>query len=387
MKRRSIQHMTGRVCAVLALLLMVCAHALAYDAATAGNWMEQFALALESIAPMYDAVQTADPARAGEYLIEYEFGTVLSRVPVNPSAADILEIDVRTSQVTDCRGVRVGMDLDAALDGASPVISGTQLYVLETAASEYGWSWAYLSDYGVYGVEYIAYGGDETGMQEYTLTYVIENDLISAIRVKTANATMAQAQDGLKTAQEIADKQDMEPYVVRNTQPSYAASDLQVRGYACLGEPVANLIAYLGEPAEVQTLPQGGGRVLTYDGAAVRLMLDEKTGEEIVRGVSVSSPAITGPRRLMVGMRVQEAGALARCDESLYSRGGSLYLEGEAQGEAPYGEMTAEHGGENLLTYVCVDGRGQVVMLQIGVQDGVVAYWQIGYEADAKDGV
>jgi len=386
MKRQSIRRLTSRVCAVFALLMM-CAHALAYDAATAGNWMEQFALALESVAPMHDAVLTADPARAGEYLIEYEFGTVLAKVPANPSAADILEIDVRTSQVTDCRGVRVGMGLDAALDGASPVISGTQLYVLETSEDEYGWSWAYLSEHGVYGVEYIAYGGDETGMREYTLTYVMENDLISAIRVKAANATMAQAQDGLKTAQEIADKQDMEPYVARNTQPSYAASDLQVRGFACLGEPVAKLIAYLGEPVEVQTLPQGGGRVLTYDGAAVRLMLDEKTGEEIVRGISVSSPVIQGPRGLTVGMRVQEAGALARCDENLYSRGGTLYLEGEAQGEAPYGEMTGEHGGENLLTYACVDERGQIALLQIGVQDSAVAYWQIGYETDVKDGV
>ncbi|MBQ4265577.1 MAG: hypothetical protein IJB85_08705 [Clostridia bacterium] len=387
MKKRSIQCLTLRMSMVFMLLMMMSAHALAYDAAMAGNWMDQFAAALQSVPPMNDAAQTADPARAGEYLIEYEFGTVLAKVANNPSAEDILEIDVRTSQVTDCRGVRVGMELDAALEGISPVISGTQLYVLNTSEPEYGWSWAYLSDDGIYGVEYIAYGGDEAGMMEYTLTYVIGDDGISAIRMKAADATILQARDGYQTAQELAARQDEAPYVSGNTMPSYEAEDLQVNGYACLGKPVANLIACLGEPQEVQALAQGSGRVLVYDGAAVRLMLDEKTGEEIVRGVSVSSPSFTGPRRLMVGMRVQEAAALARCDVDLFSRGGTLYLEGEAQGEAPYGEMTAERGGENLLTYACVDERGEIVLLQIGVMDETVAYWQIAYEADAKDGV
>ena len=117
MKKETIQRLVTRTLALTGLLVCLHVHALAYDANMAGSWMGQFAQALSALSPVNDPVLTADPARAGQYLLEYEFGTVLSLVSANPSAEDILEIDVRTSQVTDCRGVRVGMELEQALAG------------------------------------------------------------------------------------------------------------------------------------------------------------------------------------------------------------------------------------------------------------------------------
>ena len=384
MKRRMITLRLARVCALTVLLMCITAPALAYDGAAAQQWMEQFAQALGAFAPMNDAEQTSDPARAGQYLIEYEFGTVLASVPKTPLAQEILEIDVRTSQVTDCRGVRVGMELATALDGETIAAADSTLVVLHTQEEKQSWSWAYVGPDGVYGVEYIAYADSGSGMTEYTLTYVIESGVITAIRMKAAEATAAQAQDGLKTAQEIMDKGVW--IAMKNDQPVFAQSDLQVQGGAALGVPVADLIAHMGEPQEVQTLPNTQGRMLLYDGAAVRLAFHEETGEERVRGVSVNSAAIEGPRRLTVGMPVQTAAGLFACETDVTARGGTLYLEGEAEGEAPYGKAIAS-GTELLLRYACVTDDGETALLEAGIADGKVAYWSLSYAGDTQGGM
>ncbi|MGN0772949.1 MAG: hypothetical protein ACI4MP_04080, partial [Candidatus Ventricola sp.] len=341
MKRRTMTRRLARIGVLAALFVCMNAQALADDGTAAQRWMEQFAQALEQLVPLNDAEQTSDPARAGQYLIEYEFGTVLASVPETPVAQEILEIDVRTGQVTDCRGVRVGMGLEAALGGEPVGAADSALVVLSTQEADCSWSWAYVGEGGVYGVEYIAYAGSESGMTEYTLTYVIEDGVIAAIRMKAAEATSAQAQDGLRTAQEIEERQNRERIALRNEEPVFGVSDLQVQGGAALGVPVADLIARMGEPQNVQTLPQAQGRLLLYDGAAVRLAFNEATGEELVRGVSVSSAVLSGPRGLTVGMPVQTAAGLFACEADVTVRGGTLYLAGEAEGEAPYGEAVA----------------------------------------------
>lgn len=384
MKNKTIKRLFVRAAVLVCLLAGFSAQALAYDAGMAASWMDQFAEALAALAPVNDPSETTDPARAGQYLLEYEFGTVLSRVKENPTAQDILEIDVRTGQVTDCRGMRVGMRLEQALDGAVPAQGVAMLQVL--SAQETGWSWAYVGENGVYGVEYIAYGEGGAAMKEYTLTYVIENDMITAIRVKTADATLAQAQDGLETAKEIASRQNAEIMIAANDRLALDAQGLQVNGRKALGVPVAQLIAAMGEPRDIQTLPEGAGRILLYDGAVVSLGFNEMIGEEIVRAVSVSTDAFEGPNRLLVGMTLREAGSLVRCDQNIYSRGGTLYLEGEAAGEAPYGEMKAVSEREMMLTYAC-EAEGDTALLQVIAVDGTITGWQMMYMSDMQGGV
>lgn len=108
----------GTICAAMTAAFLffagsACAQEM--DAAVMRSWMNQFADALDMLTPLNDSTQTVDPARPGEYLIEYEFGTVTATTPQTPNAEDILEIDVRTQQVTDCRGTRVGASLQDAL--------------------------------------------------------------------------------------------------------------------------------------------------------------------------------------------------------------------------------------------------------------------------------
>lgn len=368
----------------LALLSCLClpACALAYDANTAGAWLSQFAAALESIPPINDPTATADPARAGQVLLEYEFGTVLASSS-SPAAQEILEIEVRNAQVTDCRNVRVGMGVESALSGETVGASTTQLYVLGTQES--GWHWAYVNQGQVYGVEYIAYGGDAEAMKEYTLTYVIESGVISAIRMRIADATQAQAQEGLATAQEIASRQNGEVLAMVSGAPVFAAEDLQVNGTVVLGRPVHELVACMGEPKDIQTLPEGKGRILVYDGAAVRLELDERTGVEVVRGVSTTGARFEGPRRLSVGLSVQEATALFCCENEVSTLGGTLYLAGESMDDPPYGKLFVS-GGETMLVYACA-ASGETAMLEAGISGGVVTYWHLYFADDAEGGV
>ena len=349
------------------------------DAPTVLNWLEQFAQALTALPMQNDPSKTADPARPGEYLIEYEFGTVLSRSVSAPAAQDILEIDVRTSQVTDCRGMRVGMSLAEALAGEQVPAASTQLVVLGTQDSGIGWHWAYVGQSGVYGLEWITYDmTDPAAVREFTLTYVIgEDGTLSAIRVRVADSTQAQAEAGLQTAQEIAGRQMGEVLAIANDAAMFSEQDLQIMDHQALGTPVYELVSLLGEPVEVQELPAGGGRILLYEGAAIQLGLDEQTGVEIVLGVTVSGTGLTGPRGVCVGMSVQEAASLFRCDADLYAAGGTLYMEGEARGEAPYGEMTALQGSESALRYICSTASQGNACLDVGLLGGTVSYWHL----------
>ena len=364
------------------LLLPACASA--YDAGAAGVWLEQFATALLDMEPLNRPQDTADPARAGQVLIEYPFGTVTAKSAGKVRADEITGIDVRSAQVTDCRGVRVGMGLDAALGGATVGASSTQLYVLDTQEDGYGWAWAYVNAGGVYGVEYITYQADTAAAKEYTLTYVIEQGVISAIRMRIADATQAQAMDGLKTAQEIAGRQHGEVLAAANQAAMLTSGDLQVNGVRALGADVASVASRLGQPAEIQTLPKGAGRILLYDGAVISLRLDEYTGVERVSGVSVSAAGLKGPRGLTVGMPVQAAAALFACEQDVSSLGGTLYLAGEAMGEAPYGELIVR-GAEAVLRYACIAEDGREAVLEAGVQNGEVAYWRMVYAGEADD--
>ena len=275
---KGLNDMKRKLCYFLlmtALLLPVCAFG-EYDAGQMQTWLVRFCEALPALSQQGDPGLTADPARPGEYLLQYAFGTVVAKAPVNPQPEDIIEIQVRTQQVTDCRGMRVGMALQEVTGGAKIGRSSTQLYVLSTQEAGLGFAWAYLGDSGVHGVEYITYGGEDAGVTEYTLTYVLdEQQQVSAIRIRCAPATQAQAQQAMDTAEEIAQRQWGEVYAVRNTESVLTAQDMQVTGIRALGLAAWELVGKLGEPVEVQTLPAGQGRILLYEGAAISQHRDD----------------------------------------------------------------------------------------------------------------
>lgn len=355
------------------------------DAELMERWLAQFCQALPSVPMLGDPQQTADPVRPGEYLLEYEFGTVTATAASEIEPEDVIRIDVRTQQVTDCLGMRVGMPLETVLSGTAVEPSNTQLYVLSTQEAGLGFSWAYLGEGGVYGVEHITYGGDETAMKEYTLTYVIDDaQRVSAIRIRCAPTTPAQAQQAMDTAEEIARRQRGGLYAQRNDAAVMDAADLEVMGVSVLGIQVSDLIRLLGEPVEIQALPANGGRLLLYEGAAIELMLDEQTGEEVVCGVSASASDVIGPRGLLVGMGVREAAALFACDQDVYAAGGVLYARSGAAGRAPYAELVrSDLSGEAKLRYVAEGGQAGTVVLEISMQDAMVRNWHFYAEREA----
>lgn len=372
--------MKQRTAAALCALAMVFFPLIAlaeFDAQTAQGWLERFSAEIAQMQPLNDAMATADPARAGEYLIEYPFGTVAAKVPAAPVADDILRVELTADGVADCRGLSVGQTLEAVLAGREIIASETPLYVLSTQESGYGWSWAYMANTGVYGVEYITYGGDALGMKEYTLTYVIADDVITAIRMQMADATIAQAEEGLRTAEEIAGRQQGDVLAIENTQTAFSQEDMTVAYRRAVGVPVEELIALIGEPQEIQVLPGGEGRMLVYAHCAVELWFNEMTGVESVRSISCVVQGMMGPRGIEVGMSVQEAASRFRCDGNVHTTGGALYLAGEAQGIAPYGEIVKSGEGQYTLRYACVMSSGETGVLSVGIQDGVVAHWRL----------
>lgn len=381
--------MMKRAACVVLVLAMLCFGAVCsaqgFDAQMAQDWLAELALSLPSMKSSNDPAMTADPARAGQTLYAYEFGTVLS--DGTPDQADhLLEIELRGTQMADCRGVCVGMGIGDVLDGIYPGESTTSLYVLGTQESGIGWSWAYLGENGVYGVEYVSYGGTDEQMREYTLTYVISPEgTISAIRLRTAEATQMQAEQGLSTALEIAGRQTGVVFAGANAQTALEAGEMSIMGRRALYAPVADLIATLSEPDEIQALPDGHGRILVYDSMVAELAFREATGEEVVVSVTTNASGIEGPRRLTVGMSVQEAAGLFRCDNDVSGTGGILYLEGEAAGEPPYGELVRDASGGAVLRYICAAEDRKTALLEIGIQEETVAYWHMSMQPEKAE--
>lgn len=67
--------------------------------------------------------------------------------------------------------------------------------MVSTQETGVGWCWAYLGEGGVYGVEWLTYDLYEP-VTEYTLTYVIDGDTVSGIRVKAAASTRRRPKRG-----------------------------------------------------------------------------------------------------------------------------------------------------------------------------------------------
>ena len=85
-------------------------------------------------------------------------------------------------------------------------------------------------------------------------------------------------------------------------------------------------------------------------------------------------------------MTLREAGGHFRCDQNVYSRGGLLYLEGEALGEAPYGELRITGADEMMLVYACT-AQEDTALLQAIAQNGVISSWQMMYLSDMQGGI
>lgn len=365
---------------VLLMMMFPCFAGAEFDAQTAQEWLTQFCAELTSLPQKNDVMATADPARAGEYLLEYDFGTVTATQYPALSAGDILRIELTGNSVKDCRGLRVGQTLEELLSGREIPVSETPLYVLSTQEAGLGLSWAYVGESGIYGVEYITYGGDGLDMKEYTLTYVIKEGAISAIYMQIAESTEAAALEAMRTAEEIAARQMGMVLAKENAQNAFSQEDMTISGKRVIGAPVEELIALIGEPQEIQALPGGGGRMLIYPLCASELMFEEMTGVETLRAFTCAAQEIEGPRGVRVGMTVQEAASLFRCDNDVHSTGGTLYLGGEAQGMAPYAEILPGDAEQYVLHYVCEISAQEVGVLDIGIAEGRVMHFRLSIE-------
>ena len=118
--------------------------------------------------------------------------------------------------------------------------------------------------------------------------------------------------------------------------------------------------------------------------SSYQAVLDYFAGAKVL-GVTATGD-IRGPRGLQVGMTAQAAAGLFRCDADVYASGGALYIEGEAYGEPPFAEMSADSDGEATIRYLCRMENGEAARLDVGICGGVVGYWHLYTGEEAADG-
>ena len=116
--------------------------------------------------------------------------------------------------------------------------------------------------------------------------------------------------------------------------------------------------------------------MLIFDQAVAELVFDVMTGVEFVWSISCAGEALSGPRGLRVGMTLEQAAGLFRCDTSVFSTGGDLYLAGEAQGVAPYGAMLCDDQGLTTLRYACEAGE-ETGAVDVMIENGRVVSWRL----------
>ena len=362
--------------AVLLLsFLLVTAQADGYDADVAEDWLLNLAGYLSGIPPLNDPTETGDLSRPGEYLLQYDFGTVITQGETEPKRGSIVEVTMETAKIADCLGHTVGMrieDLNIP-ETQNPMFPLTLVSMQQTGI---GWLWIYGNDGKTYGVEWVSYRMDGDQATEMVLTYTVAEDIITSIRIRRNKMTADEAMGNLSSVGELDETQRASSRAVRNNQPAFSAKDTTLNGTLIIAKPVDHLAGLLESPESTQTLPAGQGRLLLYDGLIISCNLEEQTGVETVYGVTAVKEKYTGPRAIQVGMTLSEILERFRCDRTVTTAGGTLYQDDADPENLCQGKLVCFDENEESLIYGCrVEGQG--LWLEVTFQNERASGWRV----------
>ena len=340
----------------------------AFSGRTAEDWLINLKRYLQGEETVNRPAETEDLSRPGEKLVQYDFGMVQMRE--ENGAVEITEVVLNNGKIADCMQVAVGTRIDQA---GFPEEVLHPLTVLEASVEEQYIKWVYSDENGIYGAEQIAYLTDNGRTAEYTLTYLVSEETIYAIQMKKQETTLSQASLDIETAVEMLGTQTNAVALDGNSQTRFSSTDNILLGESVIGIPVYELVSFLGEPQEVQTLPGGNGRLLLYDGMIIGANMEIETGVENVVSLSVTEPYFPGPRGLAVGMTLEQAGSLFCCEKAVPVTGGVLY-----KADQESGELVREADGMRLV-YQTPSSKGQL-RLEVNFNDGKVLSWNLSSE-------
>ena len=354
---------------------LVTAQAEEYDAVMAEDWLLNLAGYLSNVSPLNDPLETGDLSRPGEYLLQYDFGTVITREETEPKRGSIVEVTMETAKIADCLGHTVGMRLEA-LNIPATQNPAFPLTLVAMQQSGIGWLWVYAKDGETYGVEWVSYRMDSDQATEVVLTYTVEEGIINRIRVRKNEMTAEEAMANLSSVGELDETQRASARAVQNDQPAFSEQDATLNGTRVLSEPVDRLGGLLDSPESSQTLPAGQGRLLLYDGLIISCNLEEQTGVETVYGVTAAKEKYAGPRDLRVGMTLTEILERFRCDRTVTTAGGTLYLEESDPDQLPQGKLVSFDENEESLIYGCRAGE-RILWLEVTFRNERVSAWRM----------
>lgn len=362
---------------LLTLIICICLSAAVaeeYSARLAEDWLLNLADYLAGFETINDPTETGDLSRPGEYLLQYDFGTVVLRGETIPKRGAIVEVTMETPKIADCLGHAVGMNIsDLGIPGLN-----NPVYPLTLASMQQegiGWLWIYSTDGIPYGIEWVSYDLESAETTETVLTYSVRDGVITAIHARRSEMSESEALANLASVAELDATQRASARAEKNDLPALSLDDAVINGTALMRKSIDHLAQVIGDPDSSQNLPAGQGRLLLYDGLIAACNLEEQTGVETLRGFTVVSDIYTGPRNIRIGMALRETAALFRADRTVTSAGGTLYEERTASGLFE-GQLVRFEENEETLVYRCESGE-DALWLEMTFQNEQMTAWRL----------
>ena len=344
------------------------------DEVNAERWLISLADSCNLMPPQNDPARTADPAHPDTFLFQYPFGIIKTRGTDKMQKDQILEVNLRTRDVADPFGRHVG-DLMTPFINEGTVFSGT-LHLLGLQEAGHAWCWGLSDGQSLCGIEWNTYvpSVDQQAVL-YSLSYTLsQNQEITEMTFSQVLLTQLQAEADLAAAVAYRDQQKGS----EGTPP--APEELTLNGRPVLDIQASELVAALGEPAEVQDLPNGQGRMLLYDGMVAQLGLNVLSGEEVVRQVVVYGENLEGPRGIRIGMDAASVLTLLTGKTETALREDVLYRQEDSQGNI-FGAEVIQNGTDLLQLRVwTVHTDHTSTVLSVDFREGRLLQFSLSHE-------
>lgn len=280
------------------------------DAQALLAWRDMLWQVMRQMPVENDPAQTNDPDGADTWLFAFPFGLAeLTEPELHAEENPLAAIEI-TNSAMDCpRGLRVGDTLEAVLaayPNNNPDLEGSAEYAAlylnpaQAPDKEASWGWIARQNRTVWSVSYTV-SQPASGMDDYrremTLTYVMEDGKISAIRADgfAALVTLAESQANYDAVSAFA---AMDAFGGAD-QAVNSTDTLEVAGLDFRTATPEEAIGALGTPLADELDSMAGVRTLTYTGMLVEFMQLE--GRWRMSAFMVSEGATPGPMGIRIG--------------------------------------------------------------------------------------
>ena len=361
---------------LLVILLLIPVASVAQEEAASGalglDELEGWLIQLEEMA----AAQQPLNAPVGEesltpdgYAFLYNDFTLYRESPATDSR--LQAVALTEAACPGPRGLGVGDDqarLLAEYGWQNPGLLGdgtvAALYLENELPADARWAWAIYSGENLLSVQCALHSALGDGLYtDMGVRYQLADGKVERIQLYGLANTFVQTADVLANLESVSqlmaqlsgDDRTAAGRWRRSEAAAFGPEDLSFGGmdFLTMGDPEVS--ALYGDPLTTDVLPDAEGLLyLTTerDGLSIGY-LESMDGTMVqAQSVAITTPMIEGPRGLRVGMTLEEAVMLMRCDGSGQVLGSANVLYGDGLA-APYGLEESDGMGGTVLRYLC----------------------------------